>query len=197
MKLILATLGTALLVVVAAYLIFVYSGVYNVAATDPHNDFVRWTLVKTTTNSIESHAGDVTVPANLSDSSMIRAGLRRFSEMCVMCHGAPGVERGFVGKGLLPEPPKLSEAVPMWSPTEEFWIVKHGLKYTGMPAFGPTHPDQPLWQVVAFIEQLPDMSAQEYKRLKAEVISSQRADSAQAGGSGGHTHSGASTTHSH
>src|SRR2546423_13483863 len=58
--------------------------------------------------------------------------------MCVQCHGAPGRDPGIVGKGLRPPPPVLSEAVRPWDRAELFWIVKNGIKMTGMPASGPT-----------------------------------------------------------
>lgn len=89
----------------------------------------------------------------------------RFANTCVQCHGAPGVERGELGKGIRPTPPNLSEAVAEWSDRELFWIFKHGIKFAGMPAFGPTHSDEELSALVAFLKELPSMSPQEYQQL--------------------------------
>ena len=82
--------------------------------------------------------------------------------MCVQCHGAPGKERGEIGKGLTPRPPSLIDAVPLWSSSELFWIVKNGIQMTGMPAFGPTHDDDRIWAIVSFVQQLPRMSPTQY-----------------------------------
>jgi hypothetical protein len=59
-----------------------------------------------------------------------------------------------------------TEAAKEWSTAELFWIVKHGVKMTGMPAFGPTHSDERLWTVVAFLKQLPQISPEKYTEMK-------------------------------
>lgn len=91
-----------------------------------------------------------------------------YDSMCAGCHAAPGVEAGVVAQGLLPEPPELVEEAAEWSAPELFWITKHGVRMTGMPAFGPTHSDQEIWDVVAFLGHLPGMSAAEYASLTTE-----------------------------
>ena len=88
--------------------------------------------------------------------------------MCVTCHGAPGVERGTLGKGINPKPPNLAKEAGEWSDRELFWITKHGIKLAGMPAFGVTHSDEELWAIVAFLRRLETMSAEEYRRLATE-----------------------------
>jgi mono/diheme cytochrome c family protein len=87
-------------------------------------------------------------------------------DMCGGCHGGPSVERSEIGKGLNPQAPDLADAVPAWSPRQLFWIVKNGLKMTGMPSFGKTHDDNQVWSIVAFIEQLPGMSYEQYQEMK-------------------------------
>jgi mono/diheme cytochrome c family protein len=179
-------IASTLAVIAGALLLFIYSGEYNVAATQPHYVPVRWALNTTMVNSVRDHAEHVEVPS-LGDSSLIRQGFSRFEQMCVMCHGAPGVPRGAVGKGLRPVPPELAEAVPRWTPAELFWIVKHGIKMTGMPAWGVTHEDQKLWAIVAFLRVLPETSPAEYQALKRAWASG-----------GGHQHGGGSgPTHGH
>jgi len=143
---------------------FVYSGIYDVGATAPHNPAVRWALHTTMHNSVTARAEDIR-PTQRFDEDQVRKGLEHFSETCVMCHGAPGVEPSEVGQGLRPEPPDLAEAAKKWAPAELFWIVKHGVKMTGMPGFGPTHADEDLWAVVAFLGRLPNMSPEGYRAM--------------------------------
>lgn len=64
-----------------------------------------------------------------------------------------------------PRPPHLSEAAAHWRPQELFWLVKHGVKMSGMPAFGPTHADQEIWNIVAFVRELPGMTPERYAAL--------------------------------
>ena len=120
-----------LLVVVAA---FALAGGYNVAATEGHNGLTRWFLATVMRRSVASRATSVNAPTQFT-SEQVAEGFSEFDEMCVTCHGAPGRDRGEVGKGLNPRPPKLAEAAKEWSTAELFWIVKHGVKMTGMPGF--------------------------------------------------------------
>ena len=94
------------------------------------------------------------------------AGVTHYAEHCVVCHGAPGVERGDLAEGLYPRPPNLADAARVYTPGELFWIVKHGIRMTGMPAWG-AHSDDELWATVALIEKLPGMTDQAYATLVA------------------------------
>jgi mono/diheme cytochrome c family protein len=156
-------ISIALLLLAAS--VFALAGGYNVAATDAHNAFTHWFLMTTTRRSVAIRAASVNAPAQFT-SQQVADGFSEFDEMCVACHGAPGKERGEVGKGLNPRPPNLAKAAKEWTAAELFWIVKHGIKMTGMPAFGPTHSDERLWTVVAFLKELPQLSTEKYADMK-------------------------------
>ncbi|MFC4171622.1 c-type cytochrome [Microvirga sp. GCM10011540] len=145
-------------------LIVVYSGAYNVAATEEHASFTRWAFDTTFHNSVEQHADDITVPGNFTPE-MIAAGATAYKSMCQHCHAGPGVDRAGWASGMRPRPPHLAEAAAEWKPQEVFWIVRHGIKMSGMPAFGPTHDEQAIWNIAAFVKQLPAMTPEEYARL--------------------------------
>ncbi len=123
-----------------------------------------WVLGTTSDNSVEHHAAGIPV-SPIFKSPDLALGYHHYSEMCVMCHGAPGVERGEQGQGLNPEPPLLYESVKDMSPSEVFWVAKNGIKMTGMPAFGVTHDDQKLWDITAFVKRLPETSADQYAAM--------------------------------
>jgi mono/diheme cytochrome c family protein len=152
MKFIKGLLGLAVLGIIAGVVVML-SGVVNVAATIPHNPITALVLSTTMDNSVRHHAKGV------------MDGVRHYREMCVGCHLAPGINSSEIRKGLLPEPPKLQEAVDEWKPNELFWVIKNGVKMTGMPAWGPTHSDQKIWAIVAFLEKLPHMTAEQYKEM--------------------------------
>lgn len=67
---------------------------------------------------------------------------------------------------MYPKPPPLTGASKRFTPGELFWILKYGIKMTGMPAWGD-HSDDDLWNAAAFLEKLPDMTPDDYQRLKA------------------------------
>jgi mono/diheme cytochrome c family protein len=142
----------------------IYGGVYNVAATEPHAAWGEWILDTAMQRSVALRAAAVSAPDRFSDED-VRSGVQVFDGKCAPCHGAPGRERGEIAKGMRPQPPDLSEASRRWSNAELFWIAKHGIRMTGMPAFGPTHDDRQLWTVVAFVRRLPDMTPEQYKRM--------------------------------
>lgn len=147
---------------------FIYSGLYNVAASEQHTALGRWLLQTVKVQSVKRRAAEVAVPQLISEAQR-RQGAKHFMAMCVACHGAPGVERGEYGKGITPTPPDLSEAGSKWREEELFWILKNGIKLAGMPAFGETHSDGELWGIVSFIRALPSMSEADYSQLRREL----------------------------
>jgi len=141
-----------------------FSGVIDVAATTPHSPITEFILSTTMDNSVHYHAKGIAAPP-LEDAAMVKEGFIHYREMCVDCHLAPGITSTEIRKGMLPEPPELQEAVEEWKPEELFWVIKNGVKMTGMPAWGPTHSDDKIWAMVAFLEKLPDMTAEQYEEM--------------------------------
>jgi mono/diheme cytochrome c family protein len=156
------TIFIFVILVIVGFFIFIYMGKYNIAATKPHTKFTEFILNTATEQSIKEHAVGITVPS-LDRESMIKTGFDHYNEMCVGCHGAPGVKPFETAKGLYPQPPDLADAVDELSPQELYWITKNGIKMTGMPAFGPTHSEEELWSIVAFLRRLPELTAEQYK----------------------------------
>lgn len=162
------------LVLAAAFLVvggagFVYFGLYSVAATDPHWPVTHWLMETARTRSIEAHASAITPPTGYDAAEKIAVGVDHFAAHCAVCHGAPGVPRGPIAQGMYPLPPDLAVAVKRYTPGELFWILKHGIKMTGMPSWSD-HGDDELWATVAFVEQLPGMSERDYaKQLMAAL----------------------------
>ncbi len=165
---ILLTAVAVLAILAAVFLGVVYSGAYDVAATTPDTGLVAWALEKAQERSIERRAGAVEVPP-LDRPELLAEGLIHYHEMCVTCHGAPGVPASEIGKGLNPFPPELNEEAEELTPGELYWVVENGIKMTGMPAFGPTHSDEQVWAIVAFVRSLPRMSAEDYAQAVEEA----------------------------
>ena len=146
-------------------LALLYSGIPEVAATAPHSPLTTWALETAMERGVRRRAREVEPARGLGEAARVRAGATAYDAMCAPCHGAPGREPEAVGKGLLPEPPDLAEAAGAWSPEEIFWITKNGVRMTGMPAFGPTHTDSEIWELVALVERLGELSPEAYRAL--------------------------------
>ena len=151
-----------ILVAIAVWLTVVYTGAYNVAASDQHADAVRWTLDTTMPRSVASRAGGIELP---EDPSLVAEGAGHYAQSCAYCHGAPGQDAAEWSRGMRPEPPHLMEAATEWTPEEIHWIVANGIKMTGMPAFGEHHSSAEILALTAFVSALPGLSAEEYARL--------------------------------
>lgn len=148
---------------------FIYSGIYNVAADEPHRPLTFKLFETLRERSIGARAKGIEVP-NLDDPKRVSEGAEHYSAMCMGCHLAPGMEDTEIRAGLYPQPPNLAEhehakGDATGEAARQFWIIKHGIKMTAMPAWGMTHDDPSLWGLVAFLRKLPDMTAEEYATL--------------------------------
>lgn len=144
--------------------LFAWSGLYNVAASRGHWAIVEWMLTFGMRNSVELRASLINVPG-LDSADMIRLAANHFKAGCAPCHGAPGVKADPVSQSMLPPPPELLDVADRWRDSELFWIVKHGIKYTGMPAWVAQTRDDEVWAVVAFLKALSSMDPDRYNEL--------------------------------
>lgn len=147
---------------------FVYLGVYNIAADEPHTPAVYSTLERLRDRSIQVRARGITPPPDLASAQRVSIGAGLYGEMCSGCHLGPGVEKSEMSQGLYPQAPELARAQDL-TPAQQFWIIKHGVKLSAMPAWGKTHPDPLIWDMVAFVRKLPGMTPEQYKALVASA----------------------------
>ena len=165
-------------VVFVAAAFFVYSGSYNVAATSGHSAPFEWIFRSMTVRSVIAHARDITPPANFNSQNpeLAAHAAAHYEMMCRTCHGAPGKKAD--PWQLYPPAPDLVEAlrVRRWTNSEVFWIIKNGIKDTGMSAFGGSHSDDDIWALTAFIRQLPTTTAEQYRTATQHSASKESAD---------------------
>jgi mono/diheme cytochrome c family protein len=145
--------------------VFVSSGFYNIGADDHHLKLVFMAIEQLRDRSIMRRARDITVP-HLDDAKMISAGGQRYATLCAACHLAPGAAASAIRTGMYPHPPSLAQEA-AHDPASAFWIVKHGIKMSAMPAWGKSLDDAAIWDVVAFLQKLPEMSPDAYRAVIA------------------------------
>lgn len=156
-------------IVVAA---FVTSGTYPVGADVPHYPAFHWLLTTMREKSIARAAADIVVPTDLGTPQRLLAGGADYNDMCAGCHLKPGKRESDFSVGLYPSPPNLTQIDVAADAMEKanqrrFWIIKHGIKASGMPAWGPTHDDERIWNMVAFLQRLPELTPAQYQILTA------------------------------
>lgn len=146
-----------------------WRGVYDISATNQHTDPVFRVLDYAMRKSVLSRTGDLVAPRDLGDAQRVRAGALIYRDQCVQCHGAPGVSPEPLAFGLTPAPANLLAAGRTWQSGEIFWVVKHGIKMTGMPAWVYRLSDGEVWDVVAFVRAMPRMAPRDYAQLAASL----------------------------
>ncbi len=163
MKKVILTIIITLVFIIAVFTVYMYSGTYDISQLTPHNAITKWMIRTTTHYSIKKRLKTIQVPP-LNDTALIVLGFRHYNEMCVMCHGAPGIDPEEMAEGLYPKPPRFYKSDDMPDPDEAFWIIKNGIKMTSMPAFGPTHTDSKIWAITGFLlNKMNSMSPDEYQ----------------------------------
>ena len=142
-------------------------GLYNVSARAGHFPGVSWLLHTTYRSSVTLRAPSPGSAPDLSAEGMVALGAGHYDSACKFCHGAPGHPRSQTVRAMNPEPPPIRAAVGDWRPEELFWIVRNGVKMSGMPAWPAHARASDVWPVVAFLEQVERMDAAAYTALTA------------------------------
>ena len=172
------TVTLVLVVLAIGFGAFAWSGIYDIGADTAHTRPVYSMLEMLRERSVTARARKLHPPPNLDDAALIRQGAGNYNAMCTGCHLGPGMEATELSKGLYPAPPDFSRTE-VDDPSHHFWVIKHGIKASGMPAWGKSMSDEYIWGMVAFLQQLPKLDAARYQALVAS--------------SGGHSHGGGET----
>ena len=149
----------------AAGLVVWRAGWYNIGATTSHLGIVYKGLEQAMRYSVQHHARKVAVPA-LGAADVARGGIV-YRDNCAQCHGGPGVAPNIHGLSMQPAPGPLVDAAMRWQSRELYWITRHGVKMSGMPAWEFRLSDADTWAVVAFMNRMPAMTVADYKTLTA------------------------------
>lgn len=164
-----AAFVTLVAIVIAAFAgILIYTGLYNIGADAPHSKVVTMALQQLRERAIKHHSRDIVPPADLNDPKRLAIGAGLYTEMCSGCHLGPGLEKSEMSQGLYPPAPELARGSNR-SAAEQFWIIKHGVKLSAMPAWGKTHSDDLMWDMVGFVRSLSKLSPEQYKAAIASA----------------------------
>lgn len=156
---------------------YIYFGLYPMGADVPHNKLSYWVLETLRERSVAKASASIEVP-DLSNLELLVSGGTDYDKMCADCHLKPGQSESDLVIGMYPSPPNLSVAPkdhghshadgghdPQQKLRRQYWIIKHGIKASGMPAWGLTHSDERMWAMVAFLQKLPELTSAEYRTL--------------------------------
>jgi cytochrome c553 len=148
----------------------VVSGIVPITASSGHWPITASFLHFSMRRSVATHALGLKVPP-LDEPWLAQKGAAHYEAACSACHGSPERPRPEIARHMTPPPPSLSTTAPEWKPAELFYIVKHGVKFTGMPAWPAQQRDDEVWAMVAFLRRLPSLDAHGYRQLAGETLS--------------------------
>lgn len=155
--------GIALCIIVP--LLVLASGAIDMGATAKPSSLEK-TLAPWAVDKSRERRAPLGADPYTNSPAVLAVGMDHYRENCVMCHGAPDVPAGELAKGLNPPAPQLqSKGTQSMTDGQLFWTIKNGVRMTGMPAFAPTHTDEQIWKIVAFVRHLPHLTASEKARL--------------------------------
>ncbi|MEK0084898.1 c-type cytochrome [Benzoatithermus flavus] len=172
--------GFAILLALGGFLV-AWSGLVSVAASSGHWPPVAWFLHFTMRQAVDTQSMGIEPPAGLDDPHRVALGAAHFASGCAPCHGAPGEPQSPIALEMTPHPPSLPPKIPSWEPRHLFWIVQHGVKFSGMPAWATQARPDEVWSVVAFLLRLPELDAVGYRHLAYGLEAAGSADAGEAG----------------
>ena len=160
----LVPLGVFVAVTGLGGILVLVSGVVPIKASAEHWPITAWFLEFGKRRSVSTHTLGAKTP-QIDDPALVLRGAGHFDIGCRPCHGSPDLTRPRIAHAMTPKPPYLPPQIAKWAPDELFYIVKHGIKFTGMPAWPAQHRDDEVWSMVAFLRRLPSLDSGAYRRL--------------------------------
>jgi cytochrome c553 len=147
--------------------LLVISGIVPIKASSRHWAITAWFLDFAKQRSVWTHSLGVKAP-DLSDPRLVMMGAGHYEGGCRFCHGAPGAGQPRIVLHMTPFPPELPARIERYDDGELFSLVRHGVKFTGMPAWPAPSRDDEVWAVVAFLRKLPELDRAGYRQLVLE-----------------------------
>jgi cytochrome c553 len=155
--------GAIAVVAVGGFLVAA-AGLVPIKASSGHWPITEWVLKFTMRRSLSTHSLGIK-PPKLDTPDLVLQGAGHYEAGCRPCHGSPGAPMPRVPQQMTPHPPNLTSVVPKLQPDELFYVVKHGVKFTGMPAWPTQQRDDEVWAMVAFLLDFPKLDVPSYQEL--------------------------------
>ncbi len=158
----LAILASLVLAALLAGGLVLYAGWYDISATDPHLRPTFALLDFGMRRSVRQRGADIAAPA-LEGPGIAQRGAQLYRRHCEQCHGGPGVAPEPFALGMTPTPANLVHTAREWQPADLYWVIREGIKMTGMPAWRHRMSDDEMWATVAFLKAMTRMEPRQYQ----------------------------------
>ena len=151
-----------LLVLIVGGFWYSRTGRVDFAADQPPSSLERRFAAGAMDASAEHHAPDAKNPLEATEQNIV-AGAHFYANNCAGCHGDPSNPASQFGRSFNPPVPQFFKDSPDMPENQNFYIIQHGIRWTGMPAWSRILNENQIWQTVTFlsnIEKLPPAAKQ-------------------------------------
>ena len=156
--------------VLLAVFIYVRFGFLDMRADIPVNPVEKAIAMPSLDASVGRRAPKVQDPISPTDANLT-TGMNIYQSNCSMCHGDIDRPHGKFADVLYPLSPQFVEQAPDMPANQNFFIIQHGIRWTGMPAWKQSLSDQQMWQVTTFLshmDKLPPQVSAQWKTIAGE-----------------------------
>lgn len=131
-------------------------GLMPVSADGTHSSLEARIMPLVLRASIARHASGDANPISVNEE-VLKAGASTYKAMCARCHTRPGGNPSVYGQSFYPPAPQLLGGMSNYTDSQLFWTIKHGIRNTGMPAWGSMLSDDEIWQIVSLLKNSQDL----------------------------------------
>ena len=140
-------------------------GIFAVNADGNHSSIEARLMPIALHSSIARHASGQTNPVETTEDNLKSAAIV-YRATCSQCHGAPNGSPTLMGKSFYPPASQLGAGLNEYSESQLFWVIKHGIRNTGMPAWSGLLPDESIWELVSLLKHRQDLPPSVEAELK-------------------------------
>ncbi len=116
--------------------------------------------------AVKRNASNLRVPSTATEESII-AGGKLYVMGCMGCHGEPGKPYA-EDHANFPPVPQLPHVGTKYSESEIYWVIKHGIRFTAMSAYGPFYKEDQLWSLAAFVLRIDALTPVELEAIQPQ-----------------------------
>ncbi len=163
--------GAAIVVIFLAGIFYVRLGFINPRADIPISSLDKAIAMPSLDAAVDRRAPEVRNPLPPTDATLF-AGMKVYQANCASCHGDIARPHGTFAEAFYPRAPQFLEDTPDMPENQNFYIIQHGIRFSGMPAWKQTLSDSEVWQVTAFLSHIDKLTPQVSAAWKAVSNSS-------------------------
>lgn len=157
----------ALVVLLVGGYFYVTGGYVDIAADQPPSSFERRLAMRAMDAATERRAPEQKNPIPPTEDNLV-AGAKLYLDHCAGCHGVASNPASQFSLSFNPPSPGFFKRAPDMPDNQNFYIIQHGVRWTGMPAWSRILSDEQIWKIVAFMSHIESLPAAAQKVVEPE-----------------------------